>query len=273
MVEGGRVVDGLTRDDFQVFDEGQLQKIEYFGHDSEPVSLVLLLDVSGSMKRFLEEMAAVSREALRGLKGEDRVAVMLFSRRTEVRQPFTDDLAAVAAGLKAAVREQGLGSGTLINPSILEAVSYVRKQAPRPERRAILIVSDNQGLNYQSPDEDVIRGLYEADTVLNAIIVGRAQRPQAPPPGRQRNPDFTPADVFRMADETGGEAVRAERAAAFGEMIDRLRTRYSLHYRAPEAASEVFRRIRVELAPAARHRRPRALVRARAGYFPGRSHL
>ena len=51
VVDGKNVVTGLTQDDFIVTDEGQPQKIVYFGRDSEPLSLVLLLDISGSMQR------------------------------------------------------------------------------------------------------------------------------------------------------------------------------------------------------------------------------
>src|SRR5205823_7737358 len=50
-----RIVSDLTRDDFEVLDENQPQKIVYFGRESEPLDLLLLLDVSGSMRRSIEE--------------------------------------------------------------------------------------------------------------------------------------------------------------------------------------------------------------------------
>jgi VWFA-related protein len=136
------------------------------------------------------------------------------------------------------------------------------------DRHAILIVTDNLGLNYQASDEKVIRSLYNADTVLNAIVVGKARRPEPERSGRYTNPDFTIADVFKIAEQTGGEAVKAvEAGRAFSEMIERIRTRYALHYKPPEARAGTFRRIRVELTPEARKRYPEAVIRHRSGYY------
>jgi len=63
----GRIVAGLKASDFQVLDEGQPQKIAYFGRESEPLDLVLLLDVSGSMYRHLEQLADAARASLKQL--------------------------------------------------------------------------------------------------------------------------------------------------------------------------------------------------------------
>jgi len=267
VVEGNRIVTGLDRGDFAVWDEGRKQSVEYFGRDSEPVDLLLLLDVSGSMRRYLEQMAAVAGNALGQLKPGDRVAVMLFSRRTQVREEFTENYGEVAREIRDAVKEKGLGAGTAINESIIAAAGYVRTQ-PVEGRRAIVILTDNQGLNYRLPDEEVLKALFEADCVLNGIVVGSGERPAPPKPGVELNPDFTPPDVFKLAEETGAEAVKADRAdKSFQEMVERLRTRYSLHYRAPDAPADSYRSIRVDLSPTARQRHRRAEVRARRGYY------
>ena len=209
----------------------------------------------------------MARSALGALNASDRVAVMLFARETDVREPFTADFAAVQEEIRDAVRDQGLGSGTAINASVVKAADYMRTQ-PRKGRRAILIVTDNQSLNYLVPDDVVLRALYGADTVFNAILIGKQRRPDPPKPGAYVNPDFTPSDVFKLAEETGGEAVEARNAgASFREMIERIRARYSLEYAAPPAAAGEFRRIQVELTPEARARKRDAVIRARAGYY------
>lgn len=268
VIEGKRLLGGLKEKDFQVFDEGQPQPIVYYGRESDPLDVLLLLDVSGSMRRYLRQMANVARDALRQLKPDDRVAVMLFSRRAEVHEEFTTDLEKIVAEMSEAVREKGLGSGTAINAAILSAADYIGRQPRGKGRRAILILTDNMGLNYQTPDEQVLRALYEADCVFNAIVAGRGERPEPVRPGQYLNPDFTPPDVFRLAEETGGEAVKAERAdTSFRQLMESLRTRYSIHYRAPEAQPGAFRRIRVDLSPEARRRHPRAQIRARHGYY------
>ncbi|MBM3812630.1 MAG: VWA domain-containing protein [Acidimicrobiia bacterium] len=268
VVEGQRVISGLQREDFVVLDEGAPQAVQYFARDSEPLWLVLLLDVSGSMKKRLTEMATVARRALSSLGPEDRVAVLFFGRDVKISQEFTTDLDFAADAIGDSVVERGVGSGTAINSSLITAASYLHKQAEsKPGRRAIVILTDNSSLNYQAPDEAVLARLFEADAVLNAIVTPGAKPPAPMRPGIYVNPDFTPSDVFRLAKETGGEVLRAERAGdTFREMIARIRTRYSLHYRAPSGSPDQLRRIEVQLTPQARQKHPRAVVRARSGY-------
>jgi len=115
----------------------------------------------------------------------------------------------------------------------------------------------------------VLRALWSSDVVFNAIVTGRGYRPPPPPAGKAVNPDFTPADVFVLAERTGGEVARAEQAGeAFRDMLERIRSRYSLHYRLPaDARPGSFRAVRVELAGSARRRHPKAQVRVRQGYY------
>ena len=266
----GRVASGLTAQDFRVFDDGQPQPIAYFGQESEPLDLVLLLDVSGSMHQHLERMAATARAALKQLYPSDRVGVMLFAKRAEVRVPLTQDLQAVEEEMREAVNTQSLGSGTAINVSIVTAAQYLRDQPVRG-RRAILIVTDNVSLNYQVSDEEVIRQLYTADAVLNGIVIGRQKHPDPPKAGHYVNPDFTPADVFKIAEASGGEAIEAGKIGeSFRHMIERIRARYSLQYEAPPSAPGALHRIRVDLTPEARGRHHVAIIRARAGYYAAR---
>ncbi len=264
---GGRIITGLTQPDFEVYDESAPRKILYFEHESDPLDLLLLLDVSGSMRHSLAELSTAARAALRPLGSRDRVAVMLFARSSVVSRRFTSDLAAAEREIRSAMDAQDLGSGTAINAALLAAATYFRDETS-DARHAILIVTDNLSLNYRIPDEQVIRELYGADATLNAILIGKQRRPDPPRPGAYVNPDFTPSDVFKLADATGGEAVESRQAGeSFGLMIERIRSRYRLQYEAPPARAGQLRHIRVQLAPAARARYPQAAIRARAGYY------
>jgi VWFA-related protein len=261
-----RPLTGLGRNDFVVLDAGQPQPLEYFGRDSEPLWVLLLLDVSGSMKKRLEEMSAVARKALRVLAPDDHVAVMFFGRNTKVAQEFTRETEPAAGAIGQATREKGVGAGTNINPSVINAAKYIREKAANlPGRRAIIILTDNEGLNYQVSDETTLAELFGADAVLNAIVTPGAKSPEAAK--GYANPDFTPSDVFRLARESGGEVMKAEKAGeTFQQMLERIRVRYSLHYRAPGGTPGELRKIRVDLSPAARGRHGKAEVRARTGY-------
>ena len=263
----GRAISGLTKDDFRVYDDGRPQKIVYFGQEKEPLDLVLLLDVSGSMSRHLEQLAATALASLKQLFPGDRVAVMLFARRSTVREPLTEDFRAVQEELRDAVRTNSLGSGTAINSGIIDDAQYLQQQPPRG-RRAVLIVTDNLSLNYRVPDEDVIRQLYAADAVLNGIVIGKQKHPAPTRPGQYVNPDFTFSDVFKLAGESGGEAMEGGKIdEAFEHMIERIRARYSLQYDAPQSAPGVLHRIQVQLTPETRAQHMNAVIRARAGYY------
>lgn len=269
VIHQGEIVTGLTKDDFIVYDQDRQQEIIYFGRDSEPLSLLLLLDVSGSMKKYVEQMASVTRQALRVLRPGDRVGIMVFARESKVVLPLTTDFEEVARALRAAVNEESVGSSTLINDALLASAKYMDAEAGDKGRRAILILTDNLGLNYKSPDPPVIDALWTADTVLNGLVVGKAERPDPKREGRYTNPDYTPPDVFLISEQTGGEAIKAERAStAFPKMVERIRTRYSLHYRTPPLARG-FRRVKVELTPAIRMKYPGVEVQARKGYKAG----
>jgi VWFA-related protein len=261
-------VTDLTTADFEVFDENVPQKIVYFGREAEPLHLVLLLDVSGSMRRYIDQVATVARQSLRFLRPKDKVAVMVFARNSKVRLEFTSDLDAVAAEIRDAVWDESLGSGTAINDALGAAAKYVDEAAADTGRRAVLILSDNLGLNYRRPDEEIIRDLNSTNAVLNGIIVGKSEKPEVRPGVTYRDPDFTPPNIFHIAEETGGEAVKANQAGtAFSRMIERIRTRYSIHYNKPPSAVNGFRNVKVELTPSARLRHPGAVVRARRGYY------
>jgi VWFA-related protein len=265
--EDGQIVKGLTKDDFIVTDNGQPQPIVSFEQEKQPLDLLLLLDISGSMREHIEEMAATARQALGYLAPGDRVAIMTFGVRTNVHSDWSDNHAEIARQLRTAVDDQDkVGYGTAINNAVVEAAQYISADQDG-NRRSILMVTDNLGMNYRINDHMAIGHLLKANAPLNAIVVGRAIRPGPPRPGD--NPDYTPADVFVLAQATGGEAVKENKAASFfPQMIERIRDRYTLAYHAPEGAKPgEFRQISVALAPAARQAHPRAVILARSGYY------
>lgn len=264
---GGELITGLAKEDFAVFDEGKKQSVLYFGRESEPLSLLLLLDVSGSTRQYIEQIASVAGESLRYLQPKDRVAIMLFARRTRVALEWTSDHADVQTQLRqASTIDPSLGAGTSINEALMDAANYVDTTSGPTGRRAVLILTDNLGLNYKNPDAPVISALSGFDTVLNAIVVGKGRRPEPVSGNTYQNPDYTSPDVFGISEATGGEAVKVDRAGqAFSRMIERIRTRYALHYNKPEGAAG-FRKVEVMLAPMARQRYPQAVLRYRQGY-------
>lgn len=267
VTEGKNLVKGLTKDDFILTDENLPQSIISFSHGEERLNLILLLDISGSMQKYIEEIAQTARESLEHLRPGDRVAIMVFARRTAVHQGFSDNLAETARQISGAVKED-VGTSTLINSAVVDAAHYMEANAGADGRRAILILTDNLSMSYQLTDGQVIRELNKADTVFNAIVTGRAIRPRPLESGKYSNPDFTPSDVFHLSEETGGEWVKADSASAsFNEMIGHIRSRYNLAYHEPPSAPGAFRHIGVALTENARRKFPLAELKARTGYY------
>jgi VWFA-related protein len=268
VTDGGKLVKDLTKDDFAVTDEGQPQSIVSFAHGDEPVNLILLLDISGSMQKYIDEISMEARAALEHLRPGDRVAIMVFAKGTAVAQGFSDNLAETARNIGGAVKNWDVGSSTQINSAVVSAAHYMEKHAGPGGRRAILILTDNLSTSYQLTDGQVIRELDKADTVFNAIITGRAIRPEPLRPGKPADPDFTPANCFELAEKTGGEWVRSANAGdSFKEMIERIRGRYMLAYHEPASQPGNFRHITVKLGEAARKRYPTAELHSRSGYY------
>lgn len=267
VLENNRPLTGLTKDDFVIFDEGVARPVTYFGRDAEPVTVLLLLDVSGSMKRYLEQMGKTARQALGQLTARDRAGVMVFSKGTAVFHAFSNRFPEAVREIEVAVLDAKMPAGTAIHAALLDAAAEFTKDAGQG-RRAILMLTDGAGLNYLISEDQAVEALAAANVVVNAMVVGKARGARAIAGG---NPDFFPSDVFSVAQRTGGEAVREERAdVAFGPMMGRLRTRYSLAFALGEGVKAgEFRRLRVELSGEARRRYPRAQVRARGGYRVG----
>jgi VWFA-related protein len=267
VMEGKNLVKGLTKDDFVVTDENEPQSVVSFSHGEERLNLILLLDISGSMQKYIDEIAQTARESLEHLRPGDRVAIMVFAQHSAVHQGFSDNLAETARQIASAVKVD-VGSSTLINSAVVDAAHYMEANAGTDGRRAILILTDNLSMSYRLTDGQVIRELDKADTVFNAIVTGRAIRPRPLEPGKATNPDFTPSDVFHVSEETGGEWVKAEHAdASFNEMIGHIRSRYSLAYHEPPSTPGAFRHIGVTLTETARRRFPLAELKARTGYY------
>lgn len=268
VLKGGRAVEGLSQADFVVLDEGKPVPIEAFGRDSAPLQVALLFDVSGSMSKVLVAMSAVASRAMAALKPEDQVGVLVFGRNVVPLLEFTSDMRAAARMVQEAPLERDVGAGTNLNGSILETLQWMAAQPEFPGRRSLIVLTDNHGMHYQTPDEKVLRALAGMDVTLNAIVAPGAKPPKAGPTDADPNPDFTQPNVFRLADETGGEVFRADRAGErFIEMMERVRLRYDLAIRPQTGTDGAFRHLEVHLSEAAKQRLGKVEINARTGYY------
>jgi VWFA-related protein len=254
-------VAGLQKEDFVVKDNDRVQPLLYCTQDEEALDLLLLFDVSGSMQRNVRRVAASGRVALGELRPGDRVAVADFNTDSFLLFPFTADLAQAASNVDRVV-DVPFGGGTHILSSINDAAFYLKKNGDAHRRRAILIITDNEGQSSMR-EKAVVDRMWESDVVLCGLIVKS-----------HADSDFHMAaeDMLGAAEKTGGEVVNAsDPGQSFREMLRRLRKRYSLYYQMPAGKPGTARRVAVELSLPAKRKFPEAQVLARKGYLVPKS--
>lgn len=269
VTDGMRMLTGFHKEDFRVFDNKSPQTILYLTQEETPLDLILLFDISGSMNPKLEKLAVSAHAALAQLSRGDRVAVMVFSTKSTIVEPFTEDMEAVEQTIKEKVLGKAHG-GTHILLAVSDAAAYFLKETRTERRRAVLIMTDNHG-QPSGHRNAVVRDLWEADTLLCGLELRSAGESAMLGVGAVLSPTAAFMNMENMTsvvEETGGDLIKGHNPGAdFEEMIRRLRLRYMLVYALPQGKPGQQRKIKIELSEDARKKNPQARVRARDGYY------
>jgi len=256
---GSGAVNGLSKEDFEVRDNSELQRVLYASQEEQPLDLLLLFDNSGSMLPAMRRLAAAAHTALQELRKGDRVAVSNFNADAWLIGDFTDDLDAVEKTVSRVV-DLRYGGGTHILAAIDSAGEYFHKHADPQRRHAILILTDDDG-QYSANEKTVVKHMWADDILVCGLII--------PTPMSQRGFAWREGEenMLGVAAKTGGETVDADDPGhAFREMLRSIRRRYSIYYAMPIGKPGSSRRVDVTLSPQGRSRYPDAQVLARKGY-------
>lgn len=138
----GRPVGSLTKEDFQLYEDGVQQQIAEVSRDQLPLSVVLLFDLTLSVQPVLKPLAAGALEALQHLKPEDEVAVMVYSSSAQLLQDFTTDRSKAVAAIEKA-SEMESGEAAYFNQAAFEASEQLAKATNPRSRRTIIWLTDN----------------------------------------------------------------------------------------------------------------------------------
>ena len=132
----GKYVPLLQKDDFHIFEDGVEQKISYFATTDQPITVVLLIDTSGSTQFRLEDIHNAAIGFVDKLKPEDSVMVISFDDRITVLTKPTSDREAITK----AIRRSRTGGGT----RLYDAVDSVFTQHLRTitGRKAVVLFTD-----------------------------------------------------------------------------------------------------------------------------------
>jgi Ca-activated chloride channel homolog len=136
--KAGQIMADLKKEDFEVREDGAVQKVALFGRDELPLHVALVVDLSDSIGPFFGPLREAATTTLAALKPDDDVALFTFSTEAVLRVPLTQD--------KGKIAEQfgtfHAGGATNINDGIFVAAEYLLKTAPKG-RRVIILISDD----------------------------------------------------------------------------------------------------------------------------------
>ncbi len=276
----GRIIGNLKRDDFTIFEDGMQQKTDYFSKDKLPVSIVLLVDRAGCVNPFNEQIRAATIKALNHLKAEDEVAIMTFSNKVKLIQPFTRDRRLVADQIMS-VERQHQSEQHYFNAAIYEASEYMKKAANPAGRRAIIALTTLEAsIDFSRVSEqEALLSVLESGAVVSGVLIqtvgGRIEQGiRGKPTSLLRHLGLRAGSLKMFVEETGGEMVGAppdEIDATLNRLVENISASYSLAYTPTNTARDgKRRRIRVELNPEVEKREGKVVLLSRRGYVMGK---
>lgn len=259
----GKVVRNLKQSDFEIIDSGVVREIKSFESGESPISLGVLVDISGSMSvggnmDRAKSAVSVAMAVLRS--GADEAALYTFDSRLQEIVGFTSDLASLRRP-----RLEGRPWGIT---SLYDAVAQTAKiVGDRPNRhRAVLVITDgvDTASKMTAPEVSGIASSIDVPVYL-LVVVNPVDHPGAGVPAAEGRTveNVTLADLARW---TGGDMRFASSgehiAVSVADMFDELRHQYLISFE--PGGKEGWHPLEI------RARKNDLLVRARSGYFAGR---
>ena len=249
----GRLVTGLGREAFEVFEDGTAQKVTQFTNERVPVSLGVLVDISDSMfgKRIQDARAAVDRFLFDLLDASDEFFILAFNHQPRTLTRWTHDAEDVRRAL-AGLKPFG---GTAAYDAVIESLPMIARRGR--QRAALLIISDGADTASTATIRDVRSALHRSDAFVYAIAIDSSDR-------RAINTRVNPQALREITAESGGRTEIVTSAAelndATARIAEELNSQYVLGYTSPRGADGQFHSIRVRVS-GTEYR-----VRSRTGY-------
>jgi Ca-activated chloride channel family protein len=241
----------IARDDLTVIEDGIEQQVETFSEATSPVSIILALDESGSMRKASDAVKAAASSFVAALRPEDRLAVMRFSDRVVLDH---DPTTARSDSLKM-IEAFAPHGGTALYDAINEALVKLKHVEGR---RVAVVLTDGRdennagnGPGSTTTFDQLLKTLREAQTTVFTIALGS---------------NVDREHLGRIADESSGAAYVPETVdslpAEYARIIDELRRRYVVSYTSTNSTRDGGWRA-VDISTA----RPGLTIRSRGGYF------
>ncbi|HEY6293475.1 MAG TPA: VWA domain-containing protein [Terriglobia bacterium] len=255
-----RIVTGLDKTNFEVFDEKVPQQISTFSTEDAPISVGMIFDSSGSMSDKIEKSKEAALQFFKTSNPEDEFMLIDFNERANLISSFTSKFEKLQDRLLFVKS----GGRTALLDAIYLGLNQM-KQA-RSSRKALLVISDGGDNHSRYTENEIKRAVKESDVEIYAVAV------LEPLASRNRTPEEAsgPSLLADLAEVSGGRMFSVEDAGELPDIAEKisieLRNEYVIGYKPSNLVRDGrWRRIKVKLDP------PRGLpplqVYARTGYY------
>ncbi len=262
--KNGRFVSGLKKEIFSVYEDNVQQKITSFSQEDVPVSMGILLDLSGSMRNKIEQVNKAALAFIRASNSQDQVFLIGFNEQVELIQDYTIDIDEVADALDNIV----VTGGTALYDAIYIGVQ--KAQAGTKPKKAIVVITDGEDRDSYYKLDELVAKVQESD--VQVFCVGFLNPvPEKGLFGRWSKsvPEKAHDALQRISEETGAKAFFPQKLPEINnivsEIANELRNQYSIGYISSNTARDgSYRRVKIVLdaADAAKDH-----IRYRRGYF------
>jgi Ca-activated chloride channel family protein len=275
----GHYVGGLTKEDFNLEEDGVPQQIAHFSQDQQvPVSVGILFDSSGSMINKLRTAVNAVDRFIRTIHQDDDIFLMTFATRTDLREDFTNN----RDKLSKALRTIQANGGTSLYDALEESLTKIK--SGQHDKRAILLISDGEDTSSRTKLPEVQQRLRQSELLVYPLGISPPTYSEKtehvpfnwppPIPGAPKTPPSSRRDTVDMkvlqslADDSGGRAfLLADSVLGGGKTIEKvltevaeeLRSQYTLAFYPTHPDDNRFHTLKVKT-------RPDLTVRARPGY-------
>lgn len=277
----GRVVTGLEKENFRVFEGTVEQEILHFSNEDAPISIGIILDISGSMSNKKEKVLLALQSFLKTCNHKDEFFLVSFGDRAERKTGFTSDIAVIQDAMK----DLQVKGRTALLDAVYLGLGYMQSNArkwqpgaainsnPLPEKRVLLIISDGGDNHSRYNERDIKNFVKESDVQIYAIGI------YDPPGYRSRTPEELsgPSLLTELTEMTGGKVFTIEiknTGLRFGDAIKdtaekiglELRNQYVIMYNPSDKKHDgKWRKVKVIVSP--RTGESHLDVRAKTGYY------
>ena len=240
----GRLVTTLTRGDFEVRDEGKPQPITLFDNSPQPIRLIVMLDVSGSMEGNLPLLRAAADQLFARLQPGDTARLGSFGHDVTLSPSFTRDRNELRAALPTQIASD---APTPLWRAVDDGIKAFGTEGE--ERRVVLVLSDGKDsgpISFRQrfvSQVEVIERARDEDVMVYAIGMrsrGQLRQPGIGPGGLQAmmTADLPDPGLARVAEETGGGYTEIrfgqDLGTAFARVADELHSQYLIGFAPPK---------------------------------------